>query len=134
MHDGIGIAELRFSPSSSSHLGKLFLLPSRRSLFLREAKLSLSSSGPGREELTLMRGRQQLLLLLFILSAAGSRIASADTNPQDGNLSFSAILVGTQKKNLWSMGVVAQKVGGVSWLFFVSGESKFVAFSLLKVV
>ena len=134
MHDGIGIAELRFSPSSSSHLGKLFLLPSRRSLFLREAKLSLSRSGPGREELTLMRGRQQLLLLLFILSAAGSRIASADTNPQDGNLSFSAILVGTQKKNLWSMGVVAQKVGGVSWLFFVSGESKFVAFSLLKVV
>ena len=39
-----------------------------------------------------------------------------------------------KKKNLWSMGVVAQKVGGVSWLFFVSGESKFVAFSLLKVV
>jgi hypothetical protein len=98
VHDGIGIAELRFSPSSSSHLGKLFLLPSRRSLFLREAKLSLSRSGPGREELTLMRGRQQLLLLLFILSAAGSRIASADTNPQDGNISFSAILVGTQKK------------------------------------
>jgi len=104
VHDGIGIAELRFSPSSSSQLGKLFLLPSRRSLFLREAKLSLSSSGPGREELTLMRGRQQLLLLLFVLNAAGSRIASADTNPQDGKLSFSAILAGTQKKNfgLWS--------------------------------
>jgi hypothetical protein len=31
----------------------------------------------------MVRGKQQLLLLLFVLSAVGSRIASADTNPQD---------------------------------------------------
>ncbi|CAL4907292.1 unnamed protein product [Urochloa decumbens] len=30
-----------------------------------------------------MRGRQQLLLLLFVLCATGSRTASADTDPQD---------------------------------------------------
>ncbi|XP_062179791.1 leucine-rich repeat receptor protein kinase HPCA1-like isoform X1 [Phragmites australis] len=31
----------------------------------------------------MMRERQQLLMLLFVLSVGGSRIASADTNPQD---------------------------------------------------
>jgi len=82
----------------------------------------------------LMRGRQQLLLLLFVLNAAGSRIASADTNPQDGKLSFSAILAGTQKKTL-VYGRRSTKSLRVFFLpFFVSAEANFVDFNLLKVV